>query len=963
FLGLLPMTNQDEQFSPINPDDPKLYWIFRNEDFIRWKTEDDRQVLLLLGGPPGCRMTDVSSHIANKDAQGALFYFSGRTMGTATFALSVLRHILEVSDDHQAKSITATFLSSRLHNILQRDPLHFRDTDPTTTITEILDALDDELLQALTTTVDQVQEINETSIIIDGIDKLGKEGAQFLERFCLQPIISPKFKVLLTCRPNPHFEKLIAGVSCIEYDKERQEHDGTLTWLWKHEIYKAWSSTPHSNLLLIEGKPGSGKSTLTKYFRNNLSKHESLTKQDIVTSFFYSYRDGKSQRDHSNMLRSILYDVLYQKETFFYHFQSLYRKSLSHGEHGEWPYDSLQKILLSIKKHPVKERLYLIIDAMDESDDEDRDGIIELLRQLCSNEDYPCVVKVFIASRPIIELNHRMAEIGNTIWLQNVNQQDILIFVESFLANLALSPAFNHETKDYIVKNAQGVFIWVHLVRKELLKYHATGFRNQDIYDFLRSLPTELEAFYERMLRELEDNDDQRGTKDGVRMFQLVLFAYRPLKVQEIHQALAIPDGIDAKYSPSDESFENELVDDIVKRIIYCGGNFLEIRGCDSSVFYFNCLANIHTGNDIVQFTHQTALTFLSRLLVPTATSKFRMNEDDARRRISTICIRYLMLCIARSTPENEPPNTESWEPAHFEKYTEYLNRRPFIDYALSHFQQPKNGCVLRLQQRKNDCHQCAYDVQLASQLRKLLTSNSASQIFENWIDSYLGCGVATEEKSHVKMPPAADFRNNMLHTATRMQYSWAVEALISAGTEKEACLLDKTPLLMSAETGDVATAEVLLRKGARIDAKDNKEQTALLLAATKGHDAMVSLLVNSGANKKERDGNGRTALHNAAVNGQDSTVLLLVKTMGTDKEAKDSKKWTSLHHAASNGQDSTVRLLVETLGADKEAKDTRNWTALHQAASNGHDSTVRLLVETLGADIEAKDNEGSTLL
>jgi len=90
--------DQDENISAIEPDDPMLYWIFRDEDFIPWKSEDHPQVLLLWGGPPGSRMTDVSSHIANKDAKGTVFYYSCRTMRT-TFALSVLRHILTVSDD------------------------------------------------------------------------------------------------------------------------------------------------------------------------------------------------------------------------------------------------------------------------------------------------------------------------------------------------------------------------------------------------------------------------------------------------------------------------------------------------------------------------------------------------------------------------------------------------------------------------------------------------------------------------------------------------------------------------------------------------------------------------------------------------------------------------------------------------------------------------------------------------
>jgi hypothetical protein len=128
----------------------------------------------------------------------------------------------------------------------------------------------------------------------------------------------------------------------------------------------------------------------------------------------------------------------------------------------------------------------------------------------------------------------------------------------------------------------------VYLVQKELLNYHATSYRNKDIHLFLRSLPTELDGFYERMLRELENNDE-RDVKDGVRMFQLVLFAYRPLRIAEIQQALAISDDVDAEYSPSDKSFEDELIGDTVKRIICCGGNFLDIRGCDSSVFYFNC--------------------------------------------------------------------------------------------------------------------------------------------------------------------------------------------------------------------------------------------------------------------------------------------------------------------------------------------------------------------------------------
>ena len=317
-----------------------------------------------------------------------------------------------------------------------------------------------------------------------------------------------------------------------------------------------------------------------KYFQRSLPEREPRQNQ-IVTSFYYSYREGERQTNHSNMLRSVLYDILNQNEEFFFHFQSFYREVVQGGRYPEWSYTSLKELLLSLAiNHPESERLYLIVDAMDESDDGERRDVIDFLLALCATRGH-CLVKVFVASRPVVGLGGHSAANHKLIRLQDVNESDISKFAESFLGDPKLDLPSRGVTwaKEYITENAQGVFVWVHLVKAELLEYASEGCREEEITDFLESVPKELEGVYGRMLERLEGGK-KRNVEDGKKMLQFVLFAYRPLGLGELGQALAIRDklGHDAGYSLSDESLQRGLIHGMEKRIISCAANFLEIK-------------------------------------------------------------------------------------------------------------------------------------------------------------------------------------------------------------------------------------------------------------------------------------------------------------------------------------------------------------------------------------------------
>ena len=343
---------------------------------------------------------------------------------------------------------------------------------------------------------------------------------------------------------------------------------------------------------------------------------------------------------------------------------------------------------------------------------------------------------------------------------------------------------------------------------------------------------------------------------------------------------------------------------------------------------------------------HQTVREFF-RPNGPTSQSILQVDSNEAQRRISTACIRYLMLCTAKTSSIDQQAGSNSWKPENFEAYAKYLKGRPFLKYVLEN-----------TKRHLQKCGQIAQDSKLVSQLcEKLNESPTAVFLLGNWIDQDWRQRVTTcQEISY-----GEDFRTELLHTATRMKYPQVVEALLIAGAQVEACLDGKTPLMVTAEIGDLATARLLLDRGALTAMKDGKKQTALHLAAANGHSSVASLLIDRGAEKEAKNAEKQTALHLAAANGH-STVVRLLIDRSADKEAKDTEKQTALHLAAANGHNSTLKLLVDK-GADKEAKDVLGWKALHTAAWNGHEATILMLVQNLGASKEGRDEWGWTAL
>ncbi|MFH1116261.1 MAG: ankyrin repeat domain-containing protein [Pseudomonadota bacterium] len=117
--------------------------------------------------------------------------------------------------------------------------------------------------------------------------------------------------------------------------------------------------------------------------------------------------------------------------------------------------------------------------------------------------------------------------------------------------------------------------------------------------------------------------------------------------------------------------------------------------------------------------------------------------------------------------------------------------------------------------------------------------------------------------------------------------------------------------LVYAASAGETSTADLLLRHGARVDARRGGDtgRTALMEAAARGRLETVKLLIGKGADLEVRLPNGWTALSVAADEGRSRAAALLLKS-GAGADAKDRDGKTPMDIAKERGHTGVVEVL-----------------------------------------------------
>jgi hypothetical protein len=298
--------------------------------------------------------------------------------------------------------------------------------------------------------------------------------------------------------------------------------------------FEQWLRTS-SEVFWINGKAGSGKSTLMKYLAAH-SKTEEILRQwagdeDLVIAKHFFWNSGSAiQRSHVGLVQNLMYQVL-QKCPELIPFASTLRweadqNSVIHG--NLWTRRELAASLKNImSRGQLRSRFCFFIDGLDEYADENAGEHHELIEYLDSLAQ-SFQVKLCVSSRPWTVFKDRYEGKNDlTLVLQDLTSRDMHRYVEGILNNdrrfrqLVVREPQALDLTTRIRDRAEGVFLWVYLVVRSLLKGLSEHDDTAELERRLSAIPSDLYAYFLKIFR----NIDPVYRREAMRAFQLSTIA------------------------------------------------------------------------------------------------------------------------------------------------------------------------------------------------------------------------------------------------------------------------------------------------------------------------------------------------------------------------------------------------------------------------------------------------------
>ncbi|KAH6887067.1 hypothetical protein B0T10DRAFT_76972, partial [Thelonectria olida] len=390
-------------------------------------------------------------------------------------------------------------------------------------------------------------------------------------------------------------ESLSFGGMVDRYKAIPQAHTSTFRWIFEAPDipFVPWLKTGNE-IFWLNGKMGSGKSTLMKYIAHHPRTEAALRTwagpKKLVTASYYFWSDARQgQKSHEGMLRRIIAQVLTRLPDLIEPVKPVWGRV--HQTKEPWNLEDLTRALDAIIEYSLSSTTFcFFIDGLDANG-----GHFNVLLDSLSRLALNTTVKICTSSRPINQIEDHFQHCP-TIKLQDFTRPDM----ERYAAD-SLTFLIEHDPKNatliisQIVERAQGIFYYAYLAVQEVIRRMENGNPSFYLQRRLDVFLPDLMPMFERAMHQIAPV----YRASAACYLQIQLASIRPLPVEIFEAAerhLQEPDFVlHMQISLDIEQWKKEpRRKTIERRINSHGGGLLEVQTDDSDIVFPKKVAFVH---------------------------------------------------------------------------------------------------------------------------------------------------------------------------------------------------------------------------------------------------------------------------------------------------------------------------------------------------------------------------------
>ncbi|KAF7524995.1 hypothetical protein PCG10_005346 [Penicillium crustosum] len=404
----------------------------------------------------------------------------------------------------------------------------------------------------------------------------------------------------------------------LKESKDKLVHQ-SIHWILQDPQYKNWENGDDVGLLWIKGGAGKGKTMMSIGLIEELARAQDET---TVVIYFFCQNADYELNTLEAILKGLILQLVNQQTELGESLRRRWDTVTERFSEDLTSWQSLWNILFEMLARCKYSRVYMVIDALDECQD---DGMADFLKSIVRKGlDHPAKIKWMLTSRPwdsaerVLLASHDQVQVSLD---EELHSQSVSGAVKAYITYKVeelgrlhrYGPTLKSEVETELTERSEGTFLWVSLVCKSLERVC-----RDEALSTIQSLPPGLHPFYERILNQLNEGERDEVQK-CMRLLKAMMTVYRPLKVEEVPSVIGLTDE-----------------EDTIRVLVDCCASFIRLR------------------EDNIEFVHQSARDYLAG---ENGLSILDSYERFGHEEIVMGCLSYLSECLKPNLVELPRPD------------------------------------------------------------------------------------------------------------------------------------------------------------------------------------------------------------------------------------------------------------------------------------------------------------------